>query len=677
MAGISSKWAHWSARLVVASAIAIAMAACGEDGQDGAAGAAGPAGENGKDGVSGVDGKGTTGPAGPAGETGPAGPAGEAGPAGSGKRLTFAPVNAAVTSDEKRSVYASSRANVNGTDVDIKYETLLRSGQKLGDNVFGRLTKKDGTPIKNEDDSDFVSPSNDFSSILSVGNKLFEVTHFETTPAAMYLSELTQDTTGKLTATATRPIDFAGIDGLWTPCAGSVSPWNTHLGSEEYPSDARAYENASAVSALGSSDVAMLRYWGLDSSATIEQAKAVYHPYRYGYIVEVAVSEAGATTVTKHYAAGRRALELSYVMPDKKTVYMSDDGTNDALYMFVAKNAGDLSEGQLYAARWFQTSPSNAANGRADIYWIPLGPSATDAEVKALIDGGIQFSSIFDREDQRADGTCANAASGFRAINTETGRECLRLKAGQELAASRLESRRYAAYVGATTEFRKTEGITFNAAANRLYIAFSEVGKGMVSDPSGSDLGGPNHVQLARNDCGAVYELVVSPNTTIGSSYVAESASSLVEGAWLKAPGASLYPSGSPYSDPTASLPSGNGTAPVVTNVCSVNGIANPDNLSFIEGYDTLLIGEDSTDGHQNDVVWAYNVTTRELTRIFSTPYGSETTGVYFFPNVGGHAYIKAQVQHPYGESDTDKAGADTSVLQSYTGYIGPFPAMN
>ena len=23
------------------------------------------------------------------------------------------------------------------------------------------------------------------------------------------------------------------------PCAGSVTPWNTHLGSEEYPADAR------------------------------------------------------------------------------------------------------------------------------------------------------------------------------------------------------------------------------------------------------------------------------------------------------------------------------------------------------------------------------------------------------------------------------------------------------
>lgn len=27
--------------------------------------------------------------------------------------------------------------------------------------------------------------------------------------------------------------------GLWTPCAGSVTPWNTHIGSEEYEPDGK------------------------------------------------------------------------------------------------------------------------------------------------------------------------------------------------------------------------------------------------------------------------------------------------------------------------------------------------------------------------------------------------------------------------------------------------------
>ncbi|HEX8536941.1 MAG TPA: alkaline phosphatase PhoX [Cystobacter sp.] len=604
---------------------------------------------------------------------------GPQGPAGQGKSLSFTPVNAARTNEEKRSVYASPKANVNGQEVSIQYETVLRSNQRLGEHIFGRMVQKNGSPVKNTDGSDFISPTNDFSALIHTGNKLYELTQFEITPAAMYLSELRQEPNGKLTAISTRPIDFSGVQGYWTPCAGSVSPWNTNLSSEEYPTDARAYESAASVSALTLAERSMLRYWGLDpATASIAEAKAVYSPYRYGYVIEVAVDDSGATTVAKHYAAGRRALELSYVMPDRKTVYLSDDGSNDGFYMFVAARPGDLSEGQLYAARWFQTTPSGQPSGRADIYWLPLGPSATDAEVKALIDGGIQFSHIFETEPQAADGTCPSAASGFRAINTETGRECLLLKPGQELAASRLESRRYAAYVGGTTEFRKTEGITYNPTAHRLYVSFSELNHGMINDPTDKDLGGGNHIQVARNDCGAVYEMVVSPNTALGSDYVVESAAPLVEGMWLKAPGASLYPSNSPFYDPTFTTVDSKGVSkPGTANVCSVNGIANPDNLSFINGYDTLLIGEDTVDGHQNDMVWAYNIVTRELTRIFSAPYGSETTGIYFYPDINGHAYIKAQVQHPYGESDIEKVGTDASLKQSYTGYIGPFPAMN
>ncbi|WP_225409308.1 PhoX family protein [Stigmatella hybrida] len=625
---------------------------------------------------------GDTGPAGPSGPEGPSGPPGSPGSPGTPgavRSLSFTPINVAVTPEQKRSVYASPKAQVNGKEVAIQYETVLRTGKALTGHVFGRMVQKDGSPVKNTDGSEFISPSNDFSALIQKDNRIFELTQFETTPAAMYLSELSQDSNGKLTAISTRPIDFSSVEGYWTPCAGSVSPWNTNLSSEEYPADARLFETATSVSALPSADRSMLRYWGLDpTTATIEQAKAVYSPYRYGYVIEVSVDGSGNTTVAKHYAAGRRALELAYVMPDRRTAYLSDDGVNDGFNMFVATREGDLSEGQLYAARWFQTSPAGAGAGRADLYWIPLGPSATNAQVKALIDGGIQFSHIFETEPQSADGTCPGAASGFRSINTETGRECLRLKPGQELAASRLETRRYAAYVGATTEFRKTEGITYNPTNHRLYVSFSELNNGMIHDPTNRDLGGPNHVRLARNDCGAVYEMVIAPNTEIGSDYVAETASALVEGVWLGSPGSSYYPETSPYHDPTYTYVDGAGaikTSPA--NVCSVSHIANPDNLSFINGYDTLLIGEDTVNGHQNDMVWAYNLTTRELTRIFSAPYGSETTGVYFYPDINGYAYIKTQVQHPYGESDTDKMGSDPSVTHSYTGYIGPFPAMN
>ena len=63
------------------------------------------------------------------------------------------------------------------------------------------------------------------------------------------------------------------------------------------------------------------------------------------------------------------------------------------------------------------------------------------------------------------------------------------------------------------------------------------------------------------------------------------------------------------------------------------------------------------------------------LVRIMTTPYGSEATSVDWYPDVNGHAYLIAVVQHPYGESDEDKL-TDPADARAYVGYLGPFPAV-
>ncbi len=631
--------------------LATALIAGGCAGEDGADGGNGGNGTNGTDGANGTN-----------GTNGGNGSNGSDGEDARSRILSFAPVAAPVTDAEKRAVLASAEVFVDDQVVPLQYKVVARTGAMFGTAVFGRMVDQTGAPVRAADGSDFVSPSNDFSSLLEVGTSIYEITQFETQPGGMYISTLAQDAAGALSITSTRPIDFSSVHGLWNPCAGSVTPWNTHLGSEEYPQDARQTETATTVAQVtGSSNTNILRYFALDpATATLAQARAVFKPYYYGFPVEVVVGAGGTTAVTRHYAMGRRALELAYVMPDRKTVYLTDDGTNDSLQMFVAKTAGNLSEGRLYAARWFQTSPTGAPRGSADLFWIELGTNARSSDVQALVDGGITFSQIFDTQPMVADGTCP---TGFKSINVDAAiaGECLQLKTGMELAASRLESRRYAAYLGATTEFRKLEGITYDATGHRLYIAFSEQNRGAINN-NARDLGGPNHMRLAENTCGAVYELPVVRNSVIGSDYVAQSARSLLEGIWLQDPAnPNPYPVGSPYAG---------------KNECSVNAIANPDNVSFIPGYHTLLIGEDSGSEHQNDAVWAYNTETGALDRIMTTPYGAETTGVYFYPNLKGRAYIKAQVQHPFGESDQSMM-TDPSELRSYVGYLGPLPRMN
>ncbi len=560
-----------------------------------------------------------------------------------------------MTDAEKRQVLASSSATRFGFTSEIGYHTLARSGDEFGDATFGMLLDKDGDPITGADDEPFISDAADFSSILPVGDKLFAVTHFESRPGGMYLSELSQDAdTGELSIVSTQNVDVSGIGGLWVPCAGSVTPWGSHLGSEEYPPDARAFETADfteagALSPYLESDIKDVgRYFKVNpDTATLADYQDVMSAYYWGFPVEVSVEESGDYEVTKHFSMGRRALELAYVMPDQRTVYMSDDGTNVGFFMYVADTAGDLTSGTLFAAKWIQTNDVGA--GSADIEWIELG-SASDDEIQELVwTDDIQFSDIFTTAEPDAYNECPD---GFSASIYLGVLECLQVNDGMETAAAFLESSRYASMLGATVEFRKEEGITFDPVSNTLFVAMSEVSNGMANNNS-VDAGGPNDIRLSVNKCGAVYALDVSPNAGTGSDYTAMNFRSFVEGVPV------TYPDSSPYAQ----------------NTCSVNGIANPDNVSFIPEHSTLIIGEDSGSGHYHDLIWAYDVVTHKMTRILSTPYGSETTSPYWYPDVHGYSYLAAVVQHPYGEPNAgDPDPAEPEDTHAYVGYVGPFP---
>jgi hypothetical protein len=138
-------------------------------------------------------------------------------------------------------------------------------------------------------------------------------------------------------------------------------------------------------------------------------------------------------------------------------------------------------------------------------------------------------------------------------------------------------------------------------------------------------------------------------------------------------------------------------------------------------------------------MIWIYDFAAMALTRVLTTPYGAETTGPYWYPNVGAKfSYITAVVQvaptreeeaktanphlepanppppiptsppprnlpsplsiifhaqhtltppplqHPYGESDQDKATDEAAIAASgtappaagYVGYLGPYPTV-
>ena len=523
--------------------------------------------------------------------------------------IDFESVTYPDSNQAKQNIVSSKKITIDTKIYAIDYHIIARSGDNIGHGIFGEVQDIDGKKL-------FISDANDFSSLHHVDGQHFMITHFESVPASMYLTKLVQDKNGILTATDTKNIDFSSLGGLWIPCAGSISPWGTHLGSEEYEPDASLVYDSKP----------MHDYFKGDQSKI--------NLYDYGWIPEVKIlNKEGDTSVTKHYAMGRFSHELAYVLPDNKTVYMSDDGTNVGFFMFIASTPKDLTKGHLYIAKYTQVKE----NGH--LKWIDLG-YATDDEIKKAIDSKITFQDIFESISPKE----GNCPTDFSSVNTTSGHECLKLKQGMEVIASRLESRRYGAMLGGTSEFRKLEGITYNSDRNELYMSVSEINKGML-DHSAYDIGSNNDIKLTQNDCGAVYTLNFKKESTMGSDYVAHIMTPLIKG----------IPSNSKH------------------NSCDLNNIANPDNISYIPHTNTLIIGEDSTSGHQNDAIWSYNIKDDTLTRMLTTPYGSETTSVYYYENFSGFSYIMATIQHPYGESDKEKFNKESD-KRAYTGYFGVIP---
>lgn len=577
----------------------------------------------------------------------------------------FSELSAPVTDEEKSSIRTSDSVTYvqSGKTQTIGFTKLMATAETNNNQTFGLIKDYTDTPISFADGSPYICNGTnagigsglDHSSILRTDGRIFMVNQFECEIGAMYGMELEQN--GGILSVKPDSLQYISQKegfGGWVHCAGMTTPWQSHLGSEEYEPNARNVEAKLDTTTMLTGDKyydeVTKYYWKDENNANAANNN---NPYYYGWIPEVKVDASQATPAfnyTKHFSMGRAAWELAYVMPDERTAYLSDDGTNVGFYMYVADKAQDLSAGTLYAAKWIQTS--NVGAGAADLMWVKLG-HASDAEIKAVVEAQPVFSDIFDTTDVVED----SCLEGYTFVNTAMGKECLKVKSGMEKAAAFLETRRYAAMKGATTEFRKEEGITFDAAHGQLFVAMSEVRKGM-SDGMGD-------IRLEENKCGAVYALnTIGEEETaydalqnaIDSAYVVINMHAIVEGS------PASYPEGSAYESYT----------------CSVNGIANPDNVTYLEGKNLLAIGED-TGAHPNDFVWSYDVVSGKLTRILSTPYGSETTSPFWERDVKGYDYLIVVTQHPFGEVSTDDAEyglvgqASDEQKESFVGVVGPF----
>lgn len=545
---------------------------------------------------------------------------------------------------DKRRVVAASRARVGDRDVAIGFSPVLREGDRLGDVVFGTLHDVGGKPIAGEG-GPRVCGALDYSGLWRLPGGLAMVSHFECQPGAIYVTDLAQDpATGALSATATRPVDLAPIGGGNLFCAGTATPWGSHLAGEEYEEDALGLLPDGRLADEREGWSGMAPYWEGDLRRT--------HPWGYGWMVEVPPpGPDGALRAEKRLAMGRFSHELGVVLPDRRTVYLSDDGPNTALFLFVADRPDDLSAGHLYAARWTArgeaASGGDPAAGAFDLAWVPLG-HARDEDVAAVA-AGRDFAALFDVAAAAA-GACP---AGFSSVNTSFGHECLRVRDGALPAASRLEARRTAAALGATTELLKTEGLAVDADRGRVYLAVSSVDAGMTANHPEWDAGGPDHLRLASNPCGMVVALRLAGG-------VRDAGGAPIDSPWVA----------------TAATPAVTGR-PTGERACDPEGIANPDNLAYLPGSGLLAIAED-TSRHENAALWLADVETGALVRVLTAPLGAEVSGLAWTPDVNGWGYLSTTIQHPFSSfrGKTWPGGATPEERRSIAGVLGPFPSL-
>ncbi len=555
-------------------------------------------------------------------------------------------------------MYVNSKMQATYTDgsnkvFDLKYNPFFITGDMVPDGKGGTTRAGQLYDINNQpiyDDSagepaPLYSNCPDGTSLLTVkgakvpgvtGNPVFAVVQFEYTsmnhagkdmwgrvPSPIAVLTLDQNPeTGDLKLVKYQNVDTSPVHGLWITCGASLSPWGTHLSSEEYEPDAHnlAKENDGKF---------------YDFSMMLFGDTAEANPYHYGHLPEVFVQPDGTGFVKKHYNLGRISHELIQMMPDERTALMGDDTTNGGLFMFVADKARDLSSGDLYVAKVTQTTPAGTGTGEFTTQWLHLG-HATSSEIEAMANTYQPDDIMSVKFEDPKDDTYSKVYSGGTA-------NWIKLNADNpnaKKAAAFLETHRYAALVGGSMAFTKMEGTAINAKDKVAYSAMSRIEKSMVDPVKFGDYG----VNVATNKSGAVYAHTLRGGQTTLNNQQA------IKSDWV--PVAMSVPPNLAGEDISADA---------LGNKSHPDKISCPDNLKYSEKWRTLFIGEDSGT-HVNNFLWSYDVDTHKLERLLSTPAGAESTGLHAVDEVNGYTYVMSNFQHP-GEGVQENAAIAATIM--------------
>ncbi|EHP41801.1 exported alkaline phosphatase [Cupriavidus basilensis OR16] len=517
----------------------------------------------------------------------------------------------------------------------LAYQPFFVTGDMVPDGKGGSILAGGYFDINNQPIIDksvagkerqFYSDSPDGTSLLKIdgakvagvkGNTVFAVVQFEYTtrdqagasaygrlPSPIGVLTLDQDpATGKLTLVKYHNVDTSSVNGLWITCGASLSPWNTHLSSEEYEPDAFT----------ASTNAQFLAF----SKNLLGTGSVVANPYFYGHMPEVTVNADGTASIKKHFCMGRISHELVQVMPDNRTVLMGDDATNSGLFMFVADKEKDLSAGTLYVAKVGAGFSIDPAAPGAELTWVNLG-HATSAEVEAMAKSNLPTDIMDVRTVDPADPT-------FTKIFLGGSVNWIKVYPGKEKAAAFLETHRYAYLKGGSMGFTKMEGTTVNIKDKVAYSALQNMIDSMVvNNAKGWNAQSNITIPAPLNAGGVMQHNLAGGQKDLGGA--------AINSEWVPVHTKALI----------VGMDIG---ADALGNTADPDRIANPDNLKFSEKLRTLFIGEDSGQ-HVNNFLWAYNVDTKKLSRVLSTPAGAESTGLHAVDELNGWTYIMNNFQH-------------------------------
>lgn len=422
----------------------------------------------------------------------------------------------------------------------------------------------------------------DFNGFVSTGEgEGYLFTNWESYPGGMSRMKIEKDDFGTWSVKGAMMVDFSKVGGTAANCFGSVSPWGTPLTSEEW------IVNTTVDSTTSSS-------WNDPSNTNTDGIEALTapdfpNPYRYGYIAEITDPTSAAPVVVKHYTIGRYEHENSTVMPDRKTVYASQDDTGGVLFKFIADTPEDLSSGTLYGAKLKQDKgSSDPATTGFDVNWVEIarGDNTTIEAWISEYDGidtddyDTGLSSYMTLADVQAwadgDATYPSVENGGSKVT-----------AGQPMddRAAFLESRQAAKMKGATAEWRKLEGISINhdraleAVGKEEAVAGEDVMQAFmyygIADIDKTMIDGEGDIQLSARvkDCGGVYRSKLEEN------YDIKRIEPVVMG-------------GTYRSSLTGA------------ERCDVNQLSQPDNVIVMKD-GRIIIGEDGF--QENNTLWMYD----------------------------------------------------------------------